>query len=104
MSLPPSHSLVLLVAWWCKNPVRTLSATAADLQTGGAVRHWPLGGGIPAGDVKRIPAGGGDPFSHRGKEDPQQRSWPARALGRRHGGTRGPAGTLEKWTRRDGTL
>jgi hypothetical protein len=36
-------------------------------------QNLPAGGhGSPAGR-KRIPAGGGDPFSHRGRKDPRQR-------------------------------
>ncbi len=38
----------------------------------GCGQNLPAGGhGSPAGR-KRIPAGGGDPFSHRGKKDPRQ--------------------------------
>src|SRR3984885_15602117 len=38
----------------------------------GCGQNLPAGGhGSPAGR-KRIPAGGGDPFSHRGRKDPRQ--------------------------------
>src|ERR1700722_335439 len=90
MSLPPSHSLVLLVAWWFKSPVRTLSATGAEPQTGGAVRHWPLGGGIPAGDVKRIPARGGGSFFKRGKRRPPEPFVAGESLGPAAGWDKGP--------------
>jgi hypothetical protein len=92
MSLPPSHSLVLLVAWWCKNPVRTLSATAADLQTDGAVRHWPLGAGSPPGTKNGSPPVVGILF-HIG-ERRSQATFVA-------GESFGPAARWDKWTRRD---
>jgi hypothetical protein len=43
---------------------------------GGAVKSSPVGGRIPGGDEYWIPAGGGDPFSHRGKADPRQSRTP----------------------------
>ncbi len=97
-----------------------------------AVKTCPLGVMDPRREGKGSPPVVGILFSHREKKDPRQ-TWalsPARPLsgtghgtgtgssgvsgrprpagglirGDAHGGTSGPAGTLEKWTRRDGTL